>query len=82
MVWTAEDHCLTSDDRIVMDYGPNFAIEYEAIEKVNYLRLKTVELEAAVPDEEILQVDMDDDDYEDIRDDKIDIDDEDFIVEY
>ena len=51
MVWTAEDHCLTSDDRIVMDYGPNFPIYYEELEQVNYLRMKTVEGVAYAPDE-------------------------------
>ena len=51
MVWTPEDHCLTSDDRIVMDYGPNFPIFYEELEKINYLRMKTATFPAATPEE-------------------------------
>ena len=27
MVWTPDDHCLTSDDRLVLDYGPEYPIE-------------------------------------------------------
>lgn len=82
MVWTPTDHCLTSDDRIVMEYGPNFPYYYEALEKVNYLRLKTVEIDPAPPEELLEQIDMDDDDYEDILEDKLDIDDEGFPIEY
>lgn len=83
MVWTATDHCLTSDDRIVMDYGPNFPYDFEGLEKVNYLRLKTVEGPIEPPEEQVETVDMDDEDYEDILKDKLYIDDgEDFVVEY
>ena len=83
MVWTPEDHCLTSDDRIVMDYGPNFPIFYEELEKINYLRMKTATFPAATPEETLTQVDMDDDDYEDILRDKLKIDDgEGFDIEY
>ena len=83
MVWTPEDHCLTSDDRIVMDYGPDFGILYPEIDKVEYLRLKTVESALRKPDEQLTTVDMDDEDYEDILKDKLRIDDgEGFDVEY
>ena len=40
MVWTDTDHCLTPDDRIVLDYGPTFPNNWPVIEKVNYLRVK------------------------------------------
>ena len=43
MVWTAADHCQTPDDRIVLDYGPTYPTDYEEIEQVNYLRIKTAE---------------------------------------
>lgn len=84
MVWTSEDHCLTPDDRIVMDYGPNFPTNYPAIEKVNYLRLKEARIPKTTMDELLETVDMDDEDYEDILADKIreSDDDEGFIVEY
>ena len=83
MVWTAEDRCLTSDDRIVMDYGPDFGIVYPEIEKVEYLRLKTVKSPLTKPEDLLSQVDMDDEDYEDILRDKIRIDDgEGFDIEY
>ena len=84
MVWTSTDHCLTPDDRIVMDYGPNFATTWPALEKVNYLRLKTATIAKTRFDELLETVDMDDEDYEEILKDKIreSDDDEGFIIEY
>ena len=76
MVFTFEDHCLTTDDRLVLNYGPTYPTYYDTIDQVNYLRLKTADdLATYAPTEVLSQVNMDDEDYDDILKDKLRIDD-------
>ena len=82
MVWTSENHCLTAEDRVSMDYGPFFPEYYGVIEKVNYLKLLELKESARAPDVLLTEVDMDDEDYDDILRGKLAVDDVGFDLEY
>jgi len=83
MAYTFEDHCLTQDDRLVVDYGPTYPTYYDEIGEINYLRVKTAGPETYAPASLLTKVDMDDEDYEDILKDKLRIDDDQgFDLEY
>ena len=42
MVWTSDDHCQTAEDRAIMTYGLFFPSYLSVLEKVNYLKMKTL----------------------------------------
>ena len=82
MVWTNEDHCLTEEDEELMDCGPTYPKYYEKIEKVNYLKMRTITDSQRAPSVKLTQVDMDDEDYDDIVRGKLSVDKVGFDLEY